>query len=106
MNVISPNVFIYLRFYFSDKGTWRYWRCVCFVFRLAGGRLLFMDSMVAIPVWEVLLKHNHVNLLEDVPQKKDVENVSGVSQVFASHRLSMQRVNSDVICLTCSVYTC
>lgn len=68
--------------------------------------MLFMDSMVAIPVWEVLLKHNHVNLLEDVPQKKDVENVSGVSQVFASHRLSMQRVNSDVICLTCSVYTC
>lgn len=46
--------------FISDKGTWRYWRCVCFVFRLAGGRLLFMDSMVAIPV--EVLKHNHVNL--------------------------------------------
>lgn len=103
---MSPNVLIYLRFYFSDKGTWRYWKCVCFVFRLAGGQLLFMDNTAAIPVWEVLLKHNHVNLLEDVQQKTDVENVSGVSQVFASHRLSTQRVNSNVICLTCSVYTC
>lgn len=53
---------------------------------------------MAIPVWEVLLKHNRVNLLEDVQQKRDVENVSGVSQVFASHRLGMQRVNSNAIC--------
>ncbi|TKC36729.1 hypothetical protein EI555_015348 [Monodon monoceros] len=36
-----------------------------------------MGSMAAIPVLEVLLNHNRVNLHEDVQQKRDVENVSG-----------------------------
>lgn len=59
---------------------------------------------MAIPVWEVLLKHSRVNLLEDVQQKRDVENVSGVSQVFASHRFSMQRVNKCYLLILLSIY--
>ena len=58
--------------------------------------MLFMGSMAAILVLEVHLKHNRVNLHEDVRQKRDVESVSGVSQVFVFHRFgnSMQSVNS------------
>lgn len=55
--------------------------------RLAGDPLLFMGSMAGIPVSEVRLKHNHVNLHEDVQQKKGVESVSDVFQVSASANL-------------------
>lgn len=34
----------------------------CFVFRLAGGQLLFTGNMGAILVLEVHLKHSRVNL--------------------------------------------
>lgn len=65
-----------------------------------------MGSMAAIPVLEVLLNHNRVNLHEDVQQKRDVENVSGVFQVFASHRFGTQSVSSNALCLICSVCIC
>lgn len=55
--------------------------------RLAGGPLLFMGSMGAILVSEALLRRNRVNLPEDVQRKRDVESVSGVSQVSASANL-------------------
>lgn len=77
----------------------------CSVFRLAGAQLLFMGSMAAILVSEMHLKHNRVNLPEDAQQKRDVESVSGVFQVFF-HRLGMQGVISNAIWLTCSVYIC
>lgn len=53
-----------------------------------------MGSMEANLALEVLFKHSRVNLHEDVQQKRDVESVSGVFQVFAFHRLS---VDSNVI---------
>jgi hypothetical protein len=52
------------------------------VFRHADDQLLFMGSMGANLVLEVLLKHNRVNLHEGVRQKRAVENVSGVFQVI------------------------
>lgn len=76
------------------------------MFRLAGDPLLFMGSMAGIPVSEVRLKHNHVNLHEDVQQKKGVESVSDVFQVFAFYRLGMQSINSNTMSLICSVYIC
>lgn len=64
---------------------------------------MFMHSMVANLVPEVLFRHNHVNLHKDVQRKRDVESVSGVFQVLVFHR---QSVNSNVICLNCSVRIC
>lgn len=52
--------------------------------RLAGGQLLFMGSMGAIHALETLLKHRLVNPHADVQQRRDVENVSDVSQVSVS----------------------
>lgn len=64
---------------------------------------MFMHSMVATLVLEVLFRHKRVNLHKDVQRKRDVDSDSGVFQVLVFHR---QSVNSNVICLNCSVYIC
>lgn len=53
-----------------------------FVLRLAGGQLLFMDSLGVKIVLEMLLKHDPVNPHKGVQRKGAVESVSGVFQVI------------------------